>query len=294
MTTLITGGTGRTGLALAHLLHDAKRPLVIATRAGAAPAPFTAVRFEWYDFDSHVAALSAHDNATPTSKIDRVYIVKPPLTTDAVVVTSFIDLAISKGVTRFVLLSSTQVGPDPSSNSPGSVIHQYLIDRGVEYAVLRPTWFMQNFDANFKRSIRDYDYIFSATHDGKIPWVSTDDIAQVAFECLTATQSPNKDIFVVGPELLSYEDVAAIASKVLERPIRFKRYTLEEQAAFYISLKWDPKYAKFLAELDTKIAQGSEEAVFVDPETEKNGRKYVGKRTLFEYFVANKKLWIKQ
>lgn len=144
MTTLITGGTGRTGFALAQLLHVVNRRLVIATRTGKAPEPFEAVKFDWYDKATHETALRAEAN------IDRVYIVKPPINTDASVVTSFIDFAISKGVKRFVLLSSTQVEPDPKSAAPGSVIHQHLIDIGVDYAVLRPTWFMRTCPLSFQ------------------------------------------------------------------------------------------------------------------------------------------------
>ncbi|PPQ79599.1 hypothetical protein CVT25_003479 [Psilocybe cyanescens] len=280
-------GTGRTGFALAQLLHNANHPVVIATRTGKAPEPFKAVKFDWFDKTTHETALSAEAN------VDRVYIVKPPINTDASVVTSFVDLAISKGVKRFVLLSSTQVQPDRKSAAPGSVIHQHLVDIGVDYAVLRPTWFIQNFEANFGTSIRENDLIFSATQDGRIPWVSTDDIAQAAFECLTSEKSPNKDIFVVGPELLSYEDAAKIASSVLGRKIIFKRYTVEEQADFYVRVNWKAEYAKFLAELDKKIEQGSEEAIFTDPIVAVEGRKFVGKHTLLEYFEANRELWIK-
>lgn len=66
----------------------------------------------------------------------------------------------------------------------------------------------ENFGANFVVGIKEHNQIFSAAQDGRIPWISTEDIAQAAFESLTAEPSPNKDIFIVGPELHSYAEVS--------------------------------------------------------------------------------------
>lgn len=51
------------------------------------------------------------------------------------------------------------------------------------------------------------DKIYSATGDGKVPFVSADDIARVAFHALTDDEPHNTDHLVLGPELLSYGDV---------------------------------------------------------------------------------------
>ncbi|PPQ79600.1 hypothetical protein CVT25_003480 [Psilocybe cyanescens] len=287
MTTLITGGTGRTGLALAKLLHNINKPVLIATRSGKAPEPFKAVTFDWFDATTHEAALS------PEANVDQVYIVPAPASSDASVVIAFVNLAISRGVKRFALLSATIFEPDSKSYVPVGVVHQHLLDTGVDYVVVRPTWFIQTFKVNYAVSIGKDDHIFSAAQDGRIPWVSTDDVAQAAFEGLTAEKSPNKDIFVVGPELHSYEDAAKILSSVLGRTITHKRYTVEELADFYIQIGAPPEYANILAEMNRKVEQGSEEAVFSDSTAAAEGRKFVGKHTLLEFFQENKSVWAK-
>lgn len=48
----------------------------------------------------------------------------------------------------------------------------------------------------------------SAAADGRIPWVSVDDIADVAFAALTDEKSHNRDHIIVGPELLTYDGVS--------------------------------------------------------------------------------------
>ena len=55
--------------------------------------------------------------------------------------------------------------------------------------------------------IRDKDMICSATCDGKIPWVSIDDVAMVAYHALVDEPAHNTAHLVLGPELLSYDDV---------------------------------------------------------------------------------------
>ena len=68
---------------------------------------------------------------------------------------------------------------------------------------------MQNFsEAQHLTPIRDEGKVYSATNDGQIPFVSTEDIACVAKHLLTDKKSHNTDYVVLGPELLSYDDVS--------------------------------------------------------------------------------------
>lgn len=57
------------------------------------------------------------------------------------------------------------------------------------------------------RGIKEESKIYSATGQGKIPWVSADDIAAVAVRALTDEEPWNTDHLVLGPELLSYTEV---------------------------------------------------------------------------------------
>lgn len=135
MTTLITGGSGRTSRALAKLLTDAGRPLIVASRSGAANS-YKAVTFDYFQEETFENPFKSDAN------IDRVYIVSPPGTHEtSPQIVKFIDFAISKGVKRVVLLSATQVGPE--DDIPAGVLHKHLIDTGIDYTVLRPSWFIR-------------------------------------------------------------------------------------------------------------------------------------------------------
>jgi len=133
MTILITGGTGKTGSQLARLLDIAKIPVVIASRSGNVPAPFEGVKFDWFDESTYRNAFDAHPD------IDKVYLVLPSLFDPTPIAKSFIDFAVSKGVKRFVLLSASLLGEGDDGTGK---VHGYLVESGVDYVVLRPTWFI--------------------------------------------------------------------------------------------------------------------------------------------------------
>jgi len=133
MTTLITGGTGKTGSNLARLLHAEKKPFLIASRTGKAPEPFKAVSFDWMDATTFENPFKADPD------IDRIYLIIPLVLEPLPIMKPFIDLATSKGVKRFIFLSTSSTNAGDELHGQ---VHQYLLDIGVDYGVLKPTGFM--------------------------------------------------------------------------------------------------------------------------------------------------------
>lgn len=132
MTTLIIGGTGKTGLILAKLLTDAGHSALLTSRKGAAPAPFKAVKFDWFDRSTFENPF----NADPA--IDRVYIIAPHGLHPGPIAKPFIDLAVARGVKRFVLLGgSHQTSEKPATGE----IQKLLEESGADYAILKANWF---------------------------------------------------------------------------------------------------------------------------------------------------------
>ena len=68
---------------------------------------------------------------------------------------------------------------------------------------------MQNFSESDQLApIRDQGKVYSAAGNGKIPFVSTEDIARVAQRLLLDEKPHNTDYIILGPELLSQDDVS--------------------------------------------------------------------------------------
>ena len=134
MTILITGGTGKTGIKLAQLLNKAGHPVLLTSRKGEVPHPFKGVKFDWLDPSTFTNPFDVDPG------IDRVYVVGPVGVLDMLPhVQPFIDLAVTKGVKQFVVLGSSQT---PKGGPIAGKVHKYLEEIGVDYAVLRPTWWV--------------------------------------------------------------------------------------------------------------------------------------------------------
>ena len=61
-------------------------------------------------------------------------------------------------------------------------------------------------------SIREHNdsEIGSVAKDGRVAFVSVDDIAKAALDALLDKKSRNTDRYIVGPELLSYDEVRVV------------------------------------------------------------------------------------
>jgi uncharacterized protein YbjT (DUF2867 family) len=132
-TILLIGGTGKVGSSIARRLKEYEHPTIIASRRGIAPPGFIGCQFDWLDEETYNAPFQKAQSITS------VFLTAPGEIDVFTPMKAFIDFARMKGVKRFVLLSASVF----KAGGPAmGQVHQYLIDIGVDYAVLRPTWFM--------------------------------------------------------------------------------------------------------------------------------------------------------
>ncbi|OZJ04494.1 hypothetical protein BZG36_02663 [Bifiguratus adelaidae] len=245
MAVLLTGGTGKTSVRIARFLQDAKIPFLLASRRGeaAAPSGMPATKFDWLDDSTFEKPLQ---HKFPGGEgIYAVYLVAPEVADPAAPMNAFVDYAIKEhGVNRFVLIG----------------VWQHFVDIGVEYCVLRPTWFMENFLEEAHRfTIKGEGKIYTACGDGKIPFVSATDIAAVAFRALTDEKPYNTDYRVLGPELLTYDEIAAKLSSCLGREVVHVKLTDEQRTQRFMSYGLPEHYANFLTSLEVSAASGVED-----------------------------------
>lgn len=243
---LVIGGTGTTGRLVTATLADAGRPVRVASRRASAGD----VRFDWYDPGTHHAAMEG---------VTGVYLIPPVGEVDpAPVMLPLLELARTRGVRRAVLLSSSAI----EAGSPGlGEVQARLGTLLPEWAVLRPSWFMENFvgDRPHGVSARERGEIISATGDARIGIVDPADIAEVAVRALTDPTSHDTEHLITGPERLSYADIAAVLTEAGGRPVRHRAVSEDELTAYHEANGLPPDFARFLASLDTAIAAGAED-----------------------------------
>lgn len=242
---LVTGGTGKTGRRVAARLAEAGIEVVIGTRAPNGPQDR---RFDWADPSSAMAfsGCEAAYLVAPTDRTDHLAVMRPLL-----------EEAMRRGVQRFVLLSSSLL--EPGGPMMGEV-HAWLAKSAPDWTVLRPSWFMQNFsDGPHAATIRQEGMIYSATRSGRVGFIDAEDIAATATAALTSTARLNSDVVVTGPEALSYDDIAAIISATLGRPVRHVSLDPAAMTDRFVAQGLPPAYAEMLTNLDMAIATGVED-----------------------------------
>ncbi|KAK3322753.1 nucleoside-diphosphate-sugar epimerase family protein [Apodospora peruviana] len=286
MAILLTGGTGaQTAVQIASRCAEANIPFLYASRRGSddSDAP-PAVKFDWTDSSTFAAPFAHIFPGRET--ITAVYLTSPPGVQEAEnPMNAFVDYAITRGVKRFVLMAGTTA--EIGRPGPGKV-WEHLAQKGVEYAVCRPSWFMENFSSGLHvATIKNESKVYSCCGNAKVPHISAIDIGNVAFAALTQTEPPNTDFRIVGPELLTYDEVAAKLSKVLGRHIENVNLSQEDRVKHLTSLGLPGHVAKFMGYLEGLTAGGFEEHMNDTVE------KVTGKKPIpFEEFVENNKhLW---
>ncbi|GAA2271516.1 NAD(P)H-binding protein [Kitasatospora cystarginea] len=249
--TLVIGATGTTGSRTAAQLVAAGHRVKAASRR-ATPLPGAQpVRFDWYDPATFADAVSG---------ADRVYLVPPVGDPDpAAVMVPFLRQAREAGVRRAVLLSSSAV---PEGGPAVGVVHRALPGLFDQWAVLRPSWFMQNFTGAHLHadSIRGDGVILTAAGSGRVGFVDADDIAAVAVHALTGDRAPDTDLVLTGPETLSHDDVAVILTEVTGRPV-LHRHLSHEDMRERLAAMMSPKFVALLAGMDRAIAEGAEDRI---------------------------------
>ncbi|MEU9497871.1 NAD(P)H-binding protein [Streptomyces sp. NPDC048196] len=250
-TTLVIGATGTTGSRTTAQLIAAGHRVKAASRR-ATPLPGAEpVRFDWYNPATFGDALTG---------IDRVYLVPPVGDPDpAAVMLPFLQQARTAGVRRAVLLSASAI---PAGGPAVGAVHQALPGLFDEWAVLRPSWFMQNFTGTHAHadSIREHGVILTAAGAGRVGFVDADDIAAVAVRALTDDPPPDTDLVLTGPQALSHDDIAAIVTQTTGRPVTHRHLTYDELCN-RLAAVMPPEFATMLADMDRAIAGGAEDRI---------------------------------
>lgn len=199
--TLVLGGTGKTGRRVAERLANRGIETRIASRS-ADPS------FDWNDKGTWKATLDGVEAAYITYAPDLAI----PGATDAV--RDFVAMAVEQGVRRLVLLSGR-------GEEEAQACERIVQDAGVEWTVVRSSWFNQNFsEGEFLGMVLDGAVTLPAG-DVPEPFVDADDIADVAVAALTEDGHDGEIYEVTGPRMLTFADVAREISRAAGREVQF-------------------------------------------------------------------------
>src|SRR5919112_241863 len=210
-TTLVLGGTGKTGRRVVERLAARGLPTRVGSRSAEPP-------FDWENEATWKPALRGVGSAYVTYY--------PDLAVPGAVaaVRSFADVAIGSGVRRVGALSGR--GGAGARRSEAAVR-----DSGADWTILRSTWFMQNFSEDYMLEHVLSGEIRLPAGDVPTPFLDADDITDVAVAALTDEGHAGQLYELTGPRSLTFAQAAAEISEATGRKIRYVPVSLEEHAA---------------------------------------------------------------
>jgi uncharacterized protein YbjT (DUF2867 family) len=210
-TTLVLGGTGKTGRRVAERLEASGLPVRVGSRSGEPP-------FDWEDEATWAPALR---------NMESVYVsYYPDLAVPGAVaaVRSFAEVAIRSGVRRLVLLSGRG---EPEAERAEQVVQE----AGEQWTILRSTWFMQNFSEDYMLEHVLSGEIRLPAGDVPTPFLDADDIADVAVAALTEEGHAGQLYELTGPRSLTFAEAAGEIAEAAGREVRYVPVSLEKHAA---------------------------------------------------------------
>ncbi len=227
---LVAGSTGNLGSEIVRLLRErgeSVRGLVRATSG-----PEKVARLEKMGVETVVGDLKDReslDNAcrgvkTVISTISIIATAQPGdsfADTDAAGTISLIDAAKAAGAEHFVFTSfDSERFPDTPLTEAKRNVEQHLKSSGINYTILKPSLFMEAWlgPMLFGDLVAGQVKIYGAGN-GKVPYISAADVAQVAVHAATTPSARNQTFIFSGPEGVTQREVVKIFEEVVGKPL---------------------------------------------------------------------------
>jgi uncharacterized protein YbjT (DUF2867 family) len=204
---LVIGGTGKTGRKVVEKLKALDYPVRVGSRSASPP-------FDWNDQTTWANALEG---------IEKMYITyQPDLAVPGALdaIEALIKLAKRSGVKQAVLLSG-------KGEREAELSEQVVIHSGMDYTIVRASWFMQNFSESFFLDPIIAGHVALPKAEAKVPYVNTDDIADVVVAALTNEKHNGQLYELTGPRVLTFEEVTKEIATAAGREIQFTPISMD-------------------------------------------------------------------
>jgi uncharacterized protein YbjT (DUF2867 family) len=250
---LVTGSTGKVGLALIDALSAAGAPFKALAHSDASAQSLAAkgvqaVRGDLGDRVAYRAALGGVDRLFLLSSAPHGSELELPAIQDAK----------AAGVRHVVKLSA--LGTEADSSNPlfreHARVERALEESGLAFTILRPTFFMQNWVAFYSHAIKAGQPVYANAGSARLGWIDTRDIAAAAAAALTGAGHEGRIYDLTGPATFSYAEVAEKLSTLLDRKVA---YVAVPDAAAYQAMTgmgMDPWYAYGMVVLNQGVRRG--------------------------------------
>ncbi len=232
--------------------------------------------------------LSTGDGLTNAfDGIERAFFLSPAGYADQYkILAPLIQAAVRHRLTKVVLM--TAMGANAVESSPLRRAEADLEASGLNYNIIRPNWFMQNFHTFWLHGIRSLGKIQLPAGQAKVSFIDARDIAEVAAKLLVADDLRNRAFDLTGEEAVDHAQVAKVIAKTTGRSITYDDITPEELRRGLIAASLPDDYSDFLVTILGSLRAGA--GAWVTGSV----REILGRapRGLEQYASDNKQAWL--
>jgi len=179
-------------------------------------------------------------------------------------------------VKKLVLLSG-------KGEREAELCEQVVIHSGLDYTIVRASWFNQNFSENFILEPILDGFVALPQAEVKIPFVDADDIAEVAVKALLDNTHNGNIYQLTGSETLTFKEAIAMISETIRRPITFVPITVQEYGDGMRKANLLEDFVWLIEYLFTEVLGNPKNAEITNDIEKVLGRKPIR----FEEYVAN-------
>lgn len=285
-TLLVTGASGHMGSRVVELLLEANvGNIIAASRTPEKLAHFAerGVTIRHADFDDPEGLVKAFTGVDRLLLISTDTVGAPGVRLQQHV--NAVKAADKAGVKHVIYTSLTNPGPDsPVLLAPDHAgTEAALTESNLGWTVLRNNLYTENLIAAANQAIK-VGKVFSAAGEGKAAYVTREDCSRAAAGALAANFEGRRTLDVSGPEALSQNDVAALASKISGQDIGYLPLSAEALIEGMVGGGLPRPIAELLTSFDTAIAEGKM-AVVTNVVEELGGKKAI---SAAEFLAANR------
>jgi len=198
-TIALVGGLGKTGRRVAALLSAQGRSVRSLSRS-------SEISFDWDAPQGWEAALAGASAAYVTFQPD----LSVPHAVEAI--ERLAGVAMAEGLRQIVLLSGR-------GEEGARWAEEALAASGIDWTVVRASWFMQNFSESFLSDAVRTGELVIPRGTAPEPFVDADDIAEVAAAALLRTIPGRRVYEVTGPQAIRFPDAFATIGNALGRQL---------------------------------------------------------------------------
>ena len=221
-------------------------------------------------------------------KVDAGCFISPPgLTDQYAILNPWLEKAKSVKLNKFVL--NTAMGVDfAPPEVPFRKLELALEASGLSYNIIRPNWFMQNFQTYWIGGILKDKKIYFPGGDAKVSFINVKDIAATAISLLLTDEYKDQAFALTGKEAITHSDVAAKLSKATGLSISYEDITPEDFKKSLLGAGLPEDYADFMVYIAGSLKEGNSSPI-IDSVKKVTGKDPVA---FDEYAVENKKVWL--